>query len=144
MSLESRIRALQRSTLFSTVSETDLIALAETMREERFAKGEIVCTEGEQADRVFIVMSGGLEVRVAENSGRTVHLQHGDLFGEYGLFDESLRTATVASLHESVLLTLDYDRFRAFLLVFPEAMLAILSGTIKQLLTSQRRSRQIR
>ena len=138
--MKARFQLLQRCPLFSSVPENDLRALAETMQEERFTKGEIICDRGDPADRIFIVMRGGLEVRVALPEPHVVLLKAGDLFGEYGMFDEGFRTATIVSLEESVLLALDYARFRAFLLYFPEAMLAILGGTVRQLLASQRRA----
>jgi len=140
MDVESRVTALQACALFENVPTADLAALAETMHEEYFARGELVCKQGEPADRVFIVLSGNLEVRLAGSPGHTSRLQHGELFGEYGLFAEGVRTATVVSADESVLLTLDYDRFRAFLLMFPEATLAIMEATVQRLLNAQRRA----
>jgi len=140
MTLNARFKLLQRCPLFSSIPENDLRALAETMQEERFTKGEIICDRGDPADRIFIVMRGNLEVRVALPQPHVVLLEAGDLFGEYGMFDEGFRTATVISREETVLLALDYARFRAFLLYFPEAMLAILGSTERQLLASQRRA----
>ena len=139
MTLDARMQALQKGTLFNSVPEADLMVLAETMFEEHFAKDEVVCVQDEPADRIFVVMSGQLDVKVGGTEDHTVLLRPGDLFGEYGLFDQGLRTATIAAREPSTLLTLDYPRFRAFLLLFPEAMLAILGATVEQLLTFQRK-----
>ena len=140
MTPDTRFQVLQRCPFFSSVPENDLRALAETMQEERFVKDEIICDRGDPADRIFIVMRGGLEVRAALPEPHVVLLEPGDLFGEYGMFEKGYRTATVVTREETVLLALGYDRFRAFLLYFPEAMLAILGGTVRQLLASQRRA----
>ena len=136
MKLESRMLALQHGSLFGNVPEADLAVLAESMNEETFGPGEIVCAAGEAADRIFVVAQGGFEVRPAV--GEPIPLRHGDLFGEYGLFDQGLRTATIVANVPGVLLSLDYPRFRSFLLLFPEAMLAVLSATVNQLLAYQR------
>jgi CRP-like cAMP-binding protein len=140
MDVESRIKALQACRLFESVPRSDLATLAETMHEEYFGHGEFVCRQGERADRVFVVITGNLEVRVAGWPEPASRVQSGELFGEYGLFAEGFRTASVVSADESVLLTLDYPRFRAFLLMFPETTLAILEATVRRLHTVQQRA----
>ena len=137
MDINARYDALQACALFAKMPPADLRALAETMREEQFDVGQTVIAEGEAADRVFIVLSGHLDVRVAGAGTPAAELGAGDLFGEYGLFGRGVRTATVVSREAAVLLTLDYARFRAFLLMFPEAMLAILDSTVQRLLRLQ-------
>lgn len=139
MILDSRIHALQHSPLLASVPEADLAVLAESMSEETFASDAIVCSEGDPADRIFFVMTGRFEVRHSSGSKTGIMLEPGELFGEYGLFDQGLRTATVVAREPGTLLTLDYDRFRAFLLLFPEAMFAILSETVGELLAFQRK-----
>lgn len=144
MRQDARMQALQKGKLFASVPEADLAVLAESMSEEAFAAGERVCVEGEPADRVFVVMSGRFEVQPPRGGDRAITLGKGELFGEYGLFDQGLRTATIIASEPGILLTLDYDRFRSFLLMFPEAMLAILGATVGQLLAYQRTLGEIR
>lgn len=138
MRLDARMQALQQGTLFASVPEADLAVLAESMSEEAFGTNETVCVEGEPADRIFVVMTGRFEVRPPLGGDRAITLGAGDLFGEYGLFDQGLRTATIVASEPGILLTLEYPRFRSFLLMFPEAMLAILGTTVGQLLAAQR------
>jgi len=136
---EARIEALRHGALFASVPQDDLAVLAESMSEESFARGALVCSAGDPADRIYVVMSGGFEVRPSGAPDHAITLGHGELFGEYGLFDQGLRTATIVARESGTLLTLDYGRFRAFLLQFPEAMLAIFGATVGQLLAYQRR-----
>ena len=139
MRLEARIEALQHGTLFASVPQDDLAVLAESMSEEAFGRDAVVCAAGDPADRIYVVMTGSFEVRPAGVEDHRITLRPGDLFGEYGLFDQGLRTATIVAREPGTLLTLDYGRFRAFLIQFPEAMLAILGTTVGQLLAFQRR-----
>lgn len=139
MTLDARIRALQHGRLFASVPEADLAVLAESMNEETFAKGDVVCEQGESADRIFVVVDGSFDVKVVGSSDNAASLGPGDLFGEYGLFDQGVRTATISAGKPGSLLTLDYPRFRSFLILFPEAMFAVLSATVSQLLAYQRR-----
>ena len=138
---ETRVMALRRSELFRSLGDEDLRTLAEAFEEETFAAGEIVLAAGEPADRIFVVLEGTLEIRPPGHAGKPpIRVGPSALFGEYGMFDTGLRTATVTSLGQSRLLALDYHRFRAFLLRFPEAMLAILGTTVRQLLKARRQS----
>lgn len=139
MKLQARMRALQHGRLFSSVPESDLAVLAESMNEEAFEKGGIVCEQGEAADRIFVVMDGAFAVEVSGSPDQAIRLEPGDLFGEYGLFDQGVRTATITASEPGTLLTLDYPRFRSFLVLFPEAMFAVLSATVSQLLAYQRK-----
>lgn len=133
MSFEARLHALSKCEFFGAVSESDRAALVEVMREEKYAEGETVCRAGEPSDRVYVVASGTLDVTVPGRQGSVRHLHAGDLFGEYGMFDEGVRTATVTCLTPATLLTLDYPRFRMFLLNFPEATLSIFGATVRRL-----------
>jgi CRP/FNR family cyclic AMP-dependent transcriptional regulator len=139
MTLAERMQALQQGTMFNSVPKADLVVLAESMYEESFDEDEVVCVHGEPADRIFLVVTGNLDVKVAGGIDHAISLGTGDLFGEYGLFDQGIRTASITAREPSILLTLEYPRFRAFLVLFPEAMLAILSSTVEQLLTFQRK-----
>lgn len=139
MNLDDRIAALQHGPLFRSVPESDLFVLAESMHEEYFGKGDVICIEGDAADRIFLIVNGHLAVVPSGMPEHEISVGPGTLFGEYGLFDVGLRTATVTAVEPSDLLTLNYDRFRAFLLQFPDAMYAILSATVKQLLDFQKK-----
>jgi CRP-like cAMP-binding protein len=63
--------------------------------------------------------------------------------GELGLFTNRERNADVIALTECTILALDYERFRRFLLAFPEAMMAILGASIGQLAAGQRSDHRV-
>ena len=136
--MEARIQALRHGALFNSVPEAELAVLAQSMKEERFAPGDVVCEEGEPADRIYVVLGGSLEVHSSGSTHEPIRLGPGQLFGEYGMFDNGLRTATITAREASTLIALDYPRFRNFLIRFPEAMFAILSATVNQLLAARR------
>lgn len=139
MSFDERLHTLHNCEFFGTVPASDLSALAEVLHEEHYADGEIVCRAEDTGDRVYLVMTGGLEVVIPGHEDAVRRLGPGDLFGEYGMFDGGLRTATVTCYETTTLLTLDYARFRAFLLDFPETMLSIFGVTVTRLLALERK-----
>ncbi len=134
MTLEGRIRTLHNCAFFSVVPEQDLIVLAEAMDVEMYGDGEIIFEFGERANRVYVVASGDLMAVVPGKKSSARPIGPGDMVGEYGLFDDGIRSATVTCQSAVTLLSMDYPRFREFLVTFPEATLSILGRTVKRLL----------
>jgi hemolysin D len=67
--------------------------------------------EGDASDFAYIVVEGGIEL-TKDMSGSEVFLAEigpGDLFGEMGLIDGSLRSATATSLGNTVLMKIDRE-----------------------------------
>lgn len=134
MTLDARITALHNCAFFSVVPEPDLLLLAEAMHEEQFGDGDLVCEAGDPADRVYVVASGALQVELPGGGGATREIGPGDLVGEYGLFGDGTRSATITCQGPVTLLAMDYPRFHAFLVTFPDATVSILRRTVKRLL----------
>jgi CRP-like cAMP-binding protein len=74
-----------------------------------YKDGEVIINQGETEDCMYIIQSGkvmitrlnhGKEVKLAE-------LSEGDFFGEMALFEHKIRSATVRSMGESRVLTVD-------------------------------------
>ena len=141
MNLETRIRTLRNCAFFSMVPEADLAVLAEAMHEEMYGDGEVIFEAGDRADRVYVVAAGELMALIPDQEASARKIGPGDLLGEYGLFDDGARSATVTCQSQVTLLTMDYMQFREFLVTFPEATLSILKRTVKRLLFLESKSR---
>ncbi len=126
----NRTATLRRCSVFSALPAPTLEFLAQIVRVQRFAAGETICLEGERANEVFVVEQGELSAHHAEEPLATI--RDGELFGEFGMFGRGVRHSTVVSQTESVLLSLDYERFRKFLLQFPESTLALLEVAVSR------------
>ena len=131
--LAERIRLLRSCPIFSTIPDSEKEALATMFSESGYKDGDIICRADEEGDQMFVIREGEVEILISENPKRTVRMQTGDVFGEYGLFMSGRRTATVVARGALRVLTLDYYRFRSFLLTFPEAALALLTITVQRL-----------
>ena len=139
LSAAERVQALGLCPVFAAVPANHRALLAEMMDTERLREGEVLFERGEPSDRIYVVVSGRLSVFVAARAEPVRELGPGQLLGEYGMFSESARTATVRAATEAVLLSLGYPRFRAFLLQFPEATLVLLQIAIERLVASEAR-----
>jgi len=129
MTLEERLRALIEVPEFRDMAPDDRAVLAAAMHEEFFAAGETVVEAGEHADRVFVLCDGQLAVTQPGRSGIVRMLERGALLGELAFFEDEVRTATVRADSDTVLLSLPFENFRAFLLAYPGSAL-ILAGRI--------------
>jgi monoamine oxidase len=131
--IESRLSLLVNGDIFSAVPPNELRVLATMFEPVTFDAGEHLCELGAPADRIYVIATGRVDVRLAD--GRVV-MSHGrgGLVGEYGLFHRGRRTANVVALERTSAFTLDYHRFQRFLLAFPESMYSLLRVTIGRLM----------
>lgn len=103
-------RALLATPLFGELSEQELLAVVRRLRLRTFEAGEIVVTEGEVGDTLFIVASGTVKVFIRNRNGRDVEvreLREGDFFGENSLLSGRPRTATITAGARCELFELD-------------------------------------
>ncbi len=135
-----RLRALGACPVFARLPAEHLGVLAEMLGTERLAPGEVLFECGEAADRVFVVAAGSLGVFLPGRAEPVRALGPGELLGEYAMFANLVRTATVRAGSEAVLLSLDYRRFRAFLLRFPESALVLLGTAVERLVEAEARA----
>ena len=133
MTLEQRCDALATVPELAAIPARSRAALAAGMRQELYATGETVVELGDRADCVFVLCDGVLEVTQDGRAEPLRRLGHGALLGELAFFAGGIRTATVRAVEPSVLLSLPYENFRAFLLSHPESLLALMGRTVEAL-----------
>lgn len=78
-----------------------------------YEEGEIIIRQGEVGNCIYIIQEGQVEV-VSETGGHEVRLAvvgEGDFIGEMALFDRDVRSATVRSLGQARVLTVDRKVF---------------------------------
>jgi CRP-like cAMP-binding protein len=142
LTVVEKLRTVETCPLFSGVPSAELAVLAEMMRTEYLRADEILFQAGEFSDSVYVVAAGALNVFLPNDPLPVRALSPGDLLGEYGLLANLARTATVRASTDAVLLSLDYQRFRAFLLRFPEATLVMLKTAVARLVAAENKNRR--
>jgi monoamine oxidase len=129
--MQRRYDLLSGSDVFATVPSAELRTLAAMFEPLRYTDGEVICRAGEQANSVYALVAG--EIDVLPPNGDKVTVQAGNVVGEYAMFGQHVRSATMIARGDCELLSLDYERFERFLLAFPEASLALLKHVIGEL-----------
>jgi CRP-like cAMP-binding protein len=133
-----KAQALGICPLFASVRGDGLMLLAEMMCTESLRPGESLFEAGEPSDRVFVLVSGRVEVLLAGANRPLRTMGSGEVLGEYGMFANEVRTASVRAREDTTLISLDYDRFRSYLLHCPQATLKLLETSVRRLVAAER------
>jgi CRP-like cAMP-binding protein len=94
------VDTLKEVPLFAGLDKRELEHIASSLRERRFAAGDVVTEEGAGAAGFFVVGEGEAEVTVGGESRGLVG--PGDYFGEIALLTGSERTATLVAVTDMV------------------------------------------
>ncbi len=98
--------------LFREFSCEELVEVIRGLRLRSFAPGEIVVTEGESGDSLFVLTGGSVRTYVRDGEGRARQvriLREGDFFGEVSLLESEGRTATITAVGPCELLEIDRE-----------------------------------
>jgi len=83
-----------------------------------YPHGAIICSEGEAATHLFIILHGWVKVLSVTDNGQTIVLAlrgDGDIVGDTAGATAGRRTATIEAIGVVHALIVDYDRFSSFL-----------------------------
>ena len=89
--------------VFSELDPEELEQVGAVAVPRRFAAGQAVFREGDASDTCYVVRSGHARATRAHADGRTLTLANfgpGDIFGEFAMFDDERRSATVEALDD--------------------------------------------
>jgi CRP-like cAMP-binding protein len=109
------------------------------MKEHEIGKtykdGDTICLEGEEGKHMYVIQSGKVLVtkKVPDGELSLTTLKEGEIFGEMALFDHLPRSATIRSVGESVVLSVDKKGFFAKVSKDPSLALNILECMSKRI-----------
>jgi CRP-like cAMP-binding protein len=99
-----------QNTFFSAFSEAELQAVIHRFQLISFAPGDIVVSEGQPGNSLFVLTTGTLKTFVRDQSGRNAALRElpeGSFFGEVSVLTGQPRSATITCATPCELLELD-------------------------------------
>jgi CRP/FNR family transcriptional regulator len=100
---EEAVELLGQVPAFETLSDEDLVRVAEVSVPRRFPRDQVIFREHDASDTCYVVRSGHARAVREHADGRTITLAHfgpGDIFGELAMFEDERRSATVETLDE--------------------------------------------
>jgi CRP-like cAMP-binding protein len=102
---DARAAFLRRIHLFRDLKDEDLAAIAGMFKEEVRKEGEIIFSQGDEADRFFIIYQGKVRITMIrrKEERELATLIGGDYFGEEALLSKRERSATVTAVEKTYL-----------------------------------------
>jgi CRP/FNR family transcriptional regulator, cyclic AMP receptor protein len=135
-SVEDAEVVLRRAPLFEGLDEESARALRRQMTEVKLSRGEHLFLEGDQGDRLYVVLDGKIKLTRAATDGRESLwsvLGPGEMFGELSLFDPRPRTSTASAVTEATVAALGDEALRPWLMERPEVSMHMLRALARRL-----------
>jgi NTE family protein len=123
--------------LFAPLDADGIAELAGELEPHTLPGGAVLFDEGDPADALYIVRSGGLAAYRREERGALILLGMigvGEVAGEISLISRTPRQSLVRALRDSVVLRLSADAFHRLVAKYPQAMLHTVGVTARHLL----------
>ena len=129
--VSDRVALLGAVPLLSSLTRSQLVALATAGDERTFQAGEPIVSEGEKGIGLFLLLEGSADVQRAGH--RVTSLTPGQFFGESALLVEQPRTADVLATSEVRCFVLHRWAFWEALGVDPRTNRAVFEETVRRL-----------
>jgi CRP/FNR family cyclic AMP-dependent transcriptional regulator len=127
---------LRRAPLFNGLDDESARTLRRQTSEVKLSRGEHLFLEGQDGDRLYVVLDGKIKLTRAAVDGRenlVSVLGPGEMFGELSLFDPRPRTSSASAVTDATLAALAHDALRSWLLERPEASMHMLQALARRL-----------
>ncbi|MFH1242034.1 MAG: cyclic nucleotide-binding domain-containing protein [Pseudomonadota bacterium] len=127
---------LSRVSLFSLMKDRDIKRIAKQAKHHSFKKGDIVIREGERDGRLFVIISGEVEVIKglgSQDERRLGTFRSSNYFGEMAIFDDYTRTASVRAMQDTEVLCLDQWNIREEIKKYPSIAIELLQILARRL-----------
>ncbi|MCP3943835.1 MAG: cyclic nucleotide-binding domain-containing protein [Desulfobacteraceae bacterium] len=113
--------ALKLNKVFAGANEDHIKLIMENGTKKKFKENDLITKEGDQAENLYLVVDGTLEVKLeqlSEKSGtrritdiKLNTLKSGDCFGEYSLIDKQSVSANVRAVTPGILFKISSSDF---------------------------------
>ena len=132
------MESLRKVPLFADLTERELELLAARAYPRGYQPGEIIFSEGDPCEGLFIVASGSVKIFNTSANGReqVLHIERaGHSLAELPVFDGGPYPASTAAIDRCTLLFISKKEFRALCLERPEVSLKVLKSVSARLRT---------
>jgi hypothetical protein len=126
--LMKRVLFLRKVPLFAELTPSDLKSVSEAAEENLYSDGVLIAAQGEPGGEMHVVVSGEIEVGVADSDDRLELARRGpgEVVGEMSVITEKPRMASLVAVGDVRTLSIDRARFERILAERPEVSLAVM------------------
>ena len=136
------IEYLKMVPIFQGMSLEELEKIEKVTKERTYKKGNVIITEGEKSENVFIIKSGKVKIFKTSKDGREIILDikgKSKIFAEVTLFNEGINPATVIAIEDSVILSISNHDIENTIRANPDMALNIIRVLNRRLNEAQLR-----
>ena len=135
--MPNRIHDLLRSMdLFAELAEPELASVARLLKEQKFAENELIFTQGDAGDGLYVIVQGRVRIATSDSFGRERVLAFygpGEFFGDMAVLTGAPRSATAVASTDLRLLHLRKDDFDMLV----GASLGVMRGMLRVMVERQ-------
>lgn len=135
VSILERILLLREIPIFADLSPEDLKLIAENAREQWVPKDTVIFNQGDEGDRMFVIVEGQFLVYKMTNETEQVIAQRGpgEFVGEMAIIESAPRSAALRAQTDARLLAIDGETFKGILRERPSVSFAVLRSISRRL-----------
>lgn len=137
--MDSLIKVLRQVSVFQSLSEAELQAIAMVARRQKVSAGVTLFHTGAAGDAMYVIEAGSLKISRITPHGKEQIIRvlgRGEVLGEMALFDDQPRSADAVSLEDTVLIRLPKGEFLHLLEEIPLLgirFLAVLAARLRKM-----------
>jgi len=127
---------LRRAPLFSALDDNAAHSLRQSMVALKLNKGQVLFKEGQEGDKLYVVIQGKIKLGTTSNDGRENLLSilgPGEMFGELSLFDPEPRASTATAVTDARLVSLAHGAVIGLVTTNPQTSLELLRRLAERL-----------
>ena len=128
MSIQEEVLQLKEIPLFAEIDDSKVKLIAFASAHLRYQKGDVVFSEGDSSESIYIILSGEVDVRINVPDGQVTVATMGKnaIFGELAVFCNVPRTASIVANSDLETLRIEKTLFIQLLEDFPKIALSVL------------------
>lgn len=129
---------VKKVSLFESLPQNILSIVANSIEQQHYLKGDTIFSEGDVADRLYIVNGGSLKVFHSSIDGHEnimYVLTEGDYIGDLNLLKKDVFSFNAVALEDTYLCTIEKDTFDKLMKRHPEMTFSILENAYDRITT---------
>ncbi len=139
------VKTLKKVSMFERMSDADIAAVREVMNVNRFAPGQMIMRENEEATEFHVIVSGEVEFLLNDADGQEMLVDKGGVgafFGELSMLTGQPRLAHVRASEPVRTLSLSMPKLQEFIIKHPPAGIDVLTAIAHRLYKTDKMLRQ--
>ena len=135
VSILERVLLLREIPIFAELPPEDLKRVAEIAREEWYPQNTVIFRQGDEGNRMLVIVDGHLQIVRNVNGVEQVLTQRGpgDFAGEMAIIESAPRSATLLTRTDVRVLSIDAETFKGILRERPDVSFAVLRSISRRL-----------